>query len=771
MSRPHEKLIAALLRALTAFLLALGLGMPVLHGLGLGFLLGRYVLLCGVTALCCTALGLKRWLLPVALLLLALAQAGLLAAGRGFFADTVRLGRALLVTLRGEPLALSLYGDVLCAQLGVLIPLFCYALSTPDADAALAVTAVSGVLGAQWMLGLRHESLYMLPVLPALLLIYAATSGNQEEESARAPRPSLWLVPAAAALLALSALLAPQEGTKVPALAQAAERLREAINDRFFFQQERARYTLESDGWMPQGERRLGGRPQPSEQVIMQVETADTVYLRGTIQDTYTGAAWYDGISARRYYWSSLRYRGLRDEVTQTGYPLGAELPLRHVAVRYLAAGASTLFVPQRLRSLETGERMTLYFNRGSEVFITRNLQSGDAYSAEYVSMLATDSGMAALAEQHAHLDDPLYQAAVDAYTSLPGHIQQEVHDIAAAVTANCTTPWQKATALRDYLRQNYAYTLDVETPPSDVDFVAWFLLAERKGYCTYFASAMTVLCRMAGLPARYVEGYVVRPEAGGAATVRGTNAHAWTEVYLNGLGWVTFDATPGWGDQDRSGSAPPAPGELPSSPPGQQQPTPTPEAQETPAPTDQPPAALSDTPEPQDASPESDEETPTPAPTEPPEGGEPPQPPEKEKNQPLPWLWLLLLMALLLLAAWRIRATAPLRRAARARGEGAALGILWQAILECAEGLNLPMAEAETPIDFAVRAERALSVPLRSTALAVSALRYGRRRPSAAAAKQAREAYIALNERLPAGRKLRLALRRAARLNRKNRK
>lgn len=62
------------------------------------------------------------------------------------------------------------------------------------------------------------------------------------------------------------------------------------------------------------------------------------------------------------------------------------------------------------------------------------------------------------------------------------------------------------------HLQRYYRYTLTPDVPPDSQDFVTYFLYVGKEGYCTYFASAMTVLCRMAGLPARYVEGFVAQP-------------------------------------------------------------------------------------------------------------------------------------------------------------------------------------------------------------------------------------------------------------------
>ena len=756
MSRLLDKLPAALVRGLITLLLALGLGMPLLLAAGQAFLLTRYALICAATAVCCVLLSLhKRAALAAGLAILA-SQAVLFALGRGFFQQTMQLMRALVLLIRDVPLAMTLYGDALCMQLAVVLSIFCFMLSSPDIDVSLPITIVAGMLAGEWMLGLRRESLYMLPVLPGLLLIYALTHSYNHTPETRSPRISPWAIPLAALLLALAWVIAPQEGVTSPRLAQAADDLREFINDRFFFQQQRARYTLANDGWMPLGERQLGGKPDPDERLVMYVNTADTAYLRGAILDAYTGSSWYDSLSARRYYWASPLNKARRDEIMQAAYPLGESLPEQPLSVQFASAGPSTLFVPQRIRSLETGAHMTPYFNQGSEVFITRSLQAGDSYAVTYLPMLATDSGMAALAEKLAAVSDTMYAAAQSAYTAVPDHIQQEIYDIAAAVTAGCETPWQKAVALRNYLRTNYTYTLDVQDPPRDIDFVAWFLLGERQGYCTYFASAMTMLCRIAGLPARYIEGYAANPDANGIAAVHGTNAHAWTEVYMNGLGWVTFDATPGWGGPDNSGSnVPPPAGQTPTPPPPAQEPTPSP----TPTPTQQPTPSPAPQQATEDTPPPTPTPTPTPSPTPQPDDFQEPPAPETPRKHSLWWLWILLILAALALIALRIRVTEPGYRSAHVQDDRKVLLLLWQATLDCAALLKTPIRPDETPLSYALRAEQALGIPLAASADAISALRYGKHAPRRATLRAARETYAQLYKQLNPLQKARLAV------------
>lgn len=134
-------------------------------------------------------------------------------------------------------------------------------------------------------------------------------------------------------------------------------------------------------------------------------------------------------------------------------------------------------------------------------------------------------------------------------YLQLPEELPQRVRDLAASLTVSADNAYDKAKAIERYLAANYAYNLDVPPVPRDRDFVDFFLFDQTEGYCTYFASAMTVLARCAGLPARYVEGYMLPPEPVEGSTnwfiVTNMQAHAWVEIYFEGYGWLPFEPTP----------------------------------------------------------------------------------------------------------------------------------------------------------------------------------------------------------------------------------
>jgi transglutaminase-like putative cysteine protease len=138
-------------------------------------------------------------------------------------------------------------------------------------------------------------------------------------------------------------------------------------------------------------------------------------------------------------------------------------------------------------------------------------------------------------------------------YLQLPV-LDPRIPKLAADVTSSSKNEYDKASAIRDYLIAHYSYTLDL-SGSHGADPLANFLFVRRAGHCEYFASAMTVMLRSVGVPARYVTGFLPGEynDLGRDYIIRQSDAHSWVEVYFPGYGWVTFDPTPS-GNESRSG-------------------------------------------------------------------------------------------------------------------------------------------------------------------------------------------------------------------------
>lgn len=117
---------------------------------------------------------------------------------------------------------------------------------------------------------------------------------------------------------------------------------------------------------------------------------------------------------------------------------------------------------------------------------------------------------------------------------------------------AKADNPYAKAEALRQYVASNDTYTLDAPPVPRGRDAAEYFLRESKQGYCDLYATALCILCRHAGLPARIATGFAPGKEDPDAKSdgknktfiLRESDRHAWVEVYFTGYGWLVFDAT-----------------------------------------------------------------------------------------------------------------------------------------------------------------------------------------------------------------------------------
>ena len=153
------------------------------------------------------------------------------------------------------------------------------------------------------------------------------------------------------------------------------------------------------------------------------------------------------------------------------------------------------------------------------------------------------------------------YTAIIRDYISKSGFDEKAA--LYSAEEDELVARYMTACEVADYLRSNYRYSLN--TNNSGENPINSFLNVTKSGHCAMYASSMTLILREMGIPARYCTGFVVAPNGGEATVLRSKNLHAWVEVYLDELGWVTFDPT----SSSQLGNAPEINErpELPSSP------------------------------------------------------------------------------------------------------------------------------------------------------------------------------------------------------------
>ncbi len=280
-------------------------------------------------------------------------------------------------------------------------------------------------------------------------------------------------------------------------------------------------------------------------QLVMRVELPesqqsrrDRLYLRGVAYDRYDGRSWNTG-SPRR------RNQGSTEDGIFSIIPLGSRLsgtvsaPIMQDILLEPLDTAVLFSVPVAVTV--TGEFPGVQTDNMGAIFLPFVSSARTRYSVTSREPLLLP------AEQTAQrMDYP--RGIQDRYLQLP-ELSSQVADLSHAVTRDAATPYERIMAVHQHLLQSYRYSLDVETA-SSAHPIEDFLFTRKTGYCEHYATAMVLMLRTIGIPARLVTGFLATEwnEFGGYFTVRQRDAHAWVEVFFPRSGWITFDPTPATG-------------------------------------------------------------------------------------------------------------------------------------------------------------------------------------------------------------------------------
>jgi transglutaminase-like putative cysteine protease len=138
--------------------------------------------------------------------------------------------------------------------------------------------------------------------------------------------------------------------------------------------------------------------------------------------------------------------------------------------------------------------------------------------------------------------------AVAGIFTEVPSTLNNEIRRLAATVTADAPTRFQKAQALQQWFREDGGFRYDLGQVPSAGDGSADLLafLDDRVGYCEQFAASMAIMARVIGIPSRVAVGFLEPDRAtNGSWEFSSRDLHAWPELYFPGSGWVRFEPTP----------------------------------------------------------------------------------------------------------------------------------------------------------------------------------------------------------------------------------
>lgn len=283
---------------------------------------------------------------------------------------------------------------------------------------------------------------------------------------------------------------------------------------------------------------------QPSEEIVMtiQVEGLSPIpdgdgsfsvphfYWRGLTYDVYTGRGWRSSQTELSDYLAgeanpaepASQGRQIRQEIRLIG-----DLEADEENILYSAGTPINLDQQRRVAW------------RSSEDIFGVTANTRHYYSTSLVNEVQASSLRLA--------GETYPQWILDRYSKLPDSVPERVRLLSLNLTSAALTPYDRALAIENYLR-TFPYTLDVPSPPPGRDVSDYFLFDLKRGYCDYYATAMVVLSRAAGLPARLVIGYasgLYNPDEN-QYQVSAADAHSWVEIFFPGYGWIIFEPTAG---------------------------------------------------------------------------------------------------------------------------------------------------------------------------------------------------------------------------------
>jgi transglutaminase-like putative cysteine protease len=288
----------------------------------------------------------------------------------------------------------------------------------------------------------------------------------------------------------------------------------------------------------------MGGPISLGQRPVMDIRAGNGRYWRAMVYDKYGDGTWVsthldtlnlNADDTRLDTWGGY----LRVEVTQT-----VKIYLNYQNILYAQSQPMRFNIPTEAhvgvdRSADsTG--LDLTFARAR-----RTVREGDTYTVVSAISVAGEDSLRADST-----DYPKW--IITNYLQLPDSLPERVRAKAKEVTTAFSNPYDRAAALEKYLRANIKYDDQVKEPPMGVDGVDYLLFERPAGYCNYYASAMAVMARVVGIPARVASGYTLGEYADGVFHIVEANAHSWVEVYFPTYGWIEFEPTANKPEIDR---------------------------------------------------------------------------------------------------------------------------------------------------------------------------------------------------------------------------
>lgn len=271
-----------------------------------------------------------------------------------------------------------------------------------------------------------------------------------------------------------------------------------------------------------------------------------SAYWQGAVYDNYDGVTWTMTGPNPASDWESKPSTGVpvQQAPADVEQPAGAQLVTRDDAVQVVSAQPPTVvFAPGRAISYTGPGRVTVDVDGNARL---DDVPAGPPSAHDY----DVRSTRPVLAPELT--GGPVRASAGDntdaRWTQVPSELPSRVRQLGTQLVGRAANRAAAVLAVDDYLRSNETYDISAPLPSPGEDSVDDFLFVSHVGFCEQYASAAVMLLRSAGIPARLVTGYAQGDVASepGRRVMRGSDAHAWVQVWYAGLGWVDADPTSG---------------------------------------------------------------------------------------------------------------------------------------------------------------------------------------------------------------------------------
>lgn len=325
-----------------------------------------------------------------------------------------------------------------------------------------------------------------------------------------------------------------------------------------------------------------------------------TGYLDGVILNTYTGSQWKKDEGDYDNYTEEYKM-DLYEKLYNLYHTNLKQSPNEHFAenihyeIKFDKLETKTIFRPENSYDIDFGNQKNDFDVIGNNIYFPSKREKGYSYDVYAVVMNMNNAGLKQylrglnengdyykkIQDEKGNFEDSLFVEAIypfkfkedeinyitsdyfrqrlyerskkikEEYLQTSSTTPERVRKLAQEITKDCTNQYDKAEAICNYLKDNYAYTTKINQLPEGKDAVDNFLFEQKKGYCIYFASAMAIMCRYLDIPTRYVDGVALAYSDMDENwyKVKTKEAHAWTEIYIEGFGWIRMDPTPGYKD------------------------------------------------------------------------------------------------------------------------------------------------------------------------------------------------------------------------------